>query len=258
MRWVRRLAWEIWLPACLLIVWFLASRGSESFYWPPLARIISDFGRLWIFDHMLSDALPSLIRLTLGFTAAFVVAVGVGLLLGANRALETATRPVIEFIRSTPGIAMLPIIMVVLGTGDAMKVFTIALVSCWPILLNTIDGVRSVEPVLLDVARSYQLSATSRIRHIVLPAAAPQILAGGRTALGVAVVVTVVTEMVGTPGGIGYFILDSQRSFDISEMWTGVFILGIIGYAVNKGFELVEAYVLRWYRGMQQHQEGHQ
>lgn len=256
MKGLRRLTWEIWLPVVLLIVWFFASAGSESFYWPPLAEILSDFRRLWVFDHFVTDALPSIIRLTLGFGIAFVVGVTIGLLLGAFRTLETATRPIIELVRATPGIAMLPIIMVVLGTGDAMKVFTIALVSCWPILLNTIDGVRSVEPVLLDVARSYQLTPASRIRHIVLPAAAPQILAGGRTALGVAVVVTVVTEMVGTPGGIGYFILDSQRSFDISEMWTGVFILGIIGYVVNKGFELAEARVLRWHRGMLQHQEG--
>ncbi len=255
---LRRLIWEAWLPVLLLVIWFIASLGSESFYWPPLAEILSDFGRLWIFDHLLTDALPSVARLTVGFGAAFVAGVGIGLVLGMNRALETATRPVIEFIRATPGIAMLPIIMVVLGTGDVMKVFTIALVSCWPILLNTIDGVRSVEPVLLDVARSYQLSRTSKIRDIVLPAAAPQILAGGRTALGIAVVVTVVTEMVGAPGGIGYFILDSQRSFDISEMWTGVFILGVIGYVVNKGFELAEARVLRWHRGMLQHQEGRQ
>ncbi|WP_432559896.1 ABC transporter permease [Granulicoccus sp. GXG6511] len=254
---LRRLVWEIWLPVLLLVVWFFASLGSESFYWPPLAEILSDFRRLWVFDHLLTDALPTIVRLTIGFGIAFIVGVGIGLLLGTNPALETATRPVIEFVRATPGIAMLPIIMVVLGTGDAMKVFTIALVSCWPILLNTIDGVRAVEPVLVDVARSYQLTRVSRIRDIVLPSAAPQILAGGRTALGVAVVVTVVTEMVGAPGGIGYFILDSQRSFDISEMWTGVFVLGIIGYAVNKGFELAESRVLRWHRGMLQHHEGH-
>lgn len=252
MKRVRRLAWEVWLPVLVVVIWFVASLNSESFYWPPLAEIISDFRRLWIFDHLRSDALPSVMRLAVGFTVAFVVGVGIGLLLGTVRTLETATRPVIELARSTPGIALLPIILVVLGTGDSMKVFTIALVSCWPILLNTIDGVRSVEPVLLDVARSYQLTSFHRIRRIVLPSAAPQILAGGRTALGVAVVVTVVTEMVGTPGGIGYFILDSQRSFDISEMWTGVLILGIIGYLVNKGFELMERHVLRWHRGMQQ------
>lgn len=249
MSFLKRIVWEIWLPVALLVLWGVASLGSADLYWPPLTNILGDFGRLWIFDAFISDAIPSLIRLTLGFVVAFVGAFIVGLVLGSVPILEEAVRPYIEILRSMPGVAVLPVMMLLLGTGDTMKVATIALVTAWPILLNTIDGVRSVEPILNDVASGYRLSMIDRIRFITMPAAMPQVFAGARIALAVAVVAMVVTEMVGRPGGIGYFVLDAQRNFDITAMWTGIFMLGIIGYVVNKGFALLEARVLRWHRG---------
>ncbi|MDO5681382.1 MAG: ABC transporter permease [Propionibacteriaceae bacterium] len=252
---LKRFAWEIWLPIALLVLWWIVSANSTDFYWPPLSDIMADFGKLWIFDHLVEDAMPSVIRLTIGFVIATVVAVTIGLLLGAFPRLEDATRPIVEILRATPGVALLPIMMLLFGTADAMKVLTIALVATWPILLNTIDGVRSVEPVLHDVATSYRLTWLDRIRFITLPAATPNIFAGMRTALSVAVVAMVVTEMVGAPGGIGYFILDSQRNFNITSMWTGIIALGVIGYLVNKGFAALEGIVLSWHRGMMQHQE---
>ncbi len=255
MKTLKRFAWEIWLPVALLVTWFAVSANSQDFYWPPLSDILADFGKLWIFDAFLSDAVPSLWRLTVGFVIGAVFAIAVGLLLGAFPRLEDATRPIVEVLRATPGVALLPIMMLIFGTGDAMKVFTIALVSAWPILLNTIDGVRSVEPVLHDVASSYRLKWLEKIRFITLPAATPNIFAGMRTALSVAVVAMVVAEMVGAPGGIGYFILDSQRNFNITSMWTGIIVLGVIGYVVNKGFAALEGIVLSWHRGMMQHQE---
>lgn len=252
---VKKILWEIWLPLLLLVIWGIVSFNSTDLYWPPLTKIIQQFGNLWIFDAFITDAIPSLIRLTIGFVVAFVVAFLLGLALGAMPLVEQALRPYIEILRSTPGVALLPIMMLLLGTGDVMKVATIALVTAWPILLNTIDGVRSVEPILHDVASGYRLSFIERIRYITMPAAMPQVFAGARIALAVAVVAMVVTEMVGTPGGIGYFVLDAQRNFNITAMWTGIFMLGIIGYLVNKGFALLESRVLRWHHGYTQQQK---
>ncbi|MFW5470230.1 ABC transporter permease [Knoellia sp. CPCC 206435] len=254
--WRSKILWEIWLPAVLVALWWFTSANSTSFYFPPLSTILTEFRALWIFENVPTQIVPSLVRLAAGFAIAVVGGVALGLLLGSVRWLEEATRPIIEFLRATPGVAVLPIMMLILGIGTSMKIGIIALVSAWPILLNTIDGVRSVEPVLRDVSRSYRLSRWDRIRYITLPTAMPQIFAGARTALAIGVVAMVISEMVGTPGGMGYFILSSQREFNIPAMWTGIIALGIVGYLLNKLFGLVENRVLSWHKGMMSHHEG--
>lgn len=245
----RAIAWELWLPVVLVAAWWFASANSTSFYWPALSEITGRLGELWFFDHLIDDAVPSIIRLVAGFSIGFIIAVLLGLLLGSVAALEDATRPLVEFMRALPSVALLPIMMLLLGTGNDMKVITIAIVSTWPILLNTVEGVRAVDPVLHQVASGYQLSRWHRFRYLVLPAAMPQIFAGARVALSMSVVAMVLTEMVGSPGGLGYFVLNSQRTFDIVAMWTGLIVLGLIGYAINKAFGLVEGRVLAWHRG---------
>lgn len=254
--WRSKVLWEIWLPVLLVAVWWVASANSASFYFPPLETILTEFKALWIFQNVPTEIVPSLLRLSAGFAIAVVSGVAFGLLLGSVRWLEEAVRPIIEFMRATPGVAVLPIMMLVLGIGTSMKIGIIGLVAAWPVLLNTIDGVRSVEPVLRDVSTSYRLSSKDRVRYIILPTAAPQIFAGARTALAIAVVAMVISEMVGTPGGIGYFILNSQREFNIPAMWTGIIALGIVGYLLNKLFGLVENRVLSWHKGMMAHHEG--
>lgn len=243
----RALAWEIWLPLLLLLAWLVLSAGSTSFYFPPLADILARTGELWFFDGIVENLLPSLGRILAGFGLALLVGVGAGLLLGLLPRFESAVRPLLEFLRATPGVALLPIAIIFLGIGDGMKVFMIALACMWPILLNTVDGVRSVEPVLLRAARSYRIPLKDRIRFIYVPNAAPQIFAGARVSLAIATVVMVVTEMIGSPGGIGYFILDSQRTFNLLNMWSGIVVLGVLGYVLNLVFRLVEAWVLDWH-----------
>jgi ABC-type nitrate/sulfonate/bicarbonate transport system permease component len=247
---LRMLTWEAWLPVVLLAIWWVTSAGSASPYFPGLSEIASRFGELWLFEHVVIDLVPSLARLGAGFSVAVVVGLGLGIVLGLSPRLEVAVRPVLEFVRATPGVALLPIVMIFFGTGTLMKIVMIALLAAWPILLNTIDGVRSVEPILKDVAATFRMPYRHQLRWVVLPAAAPQIIVGARLGLSVGVIVMVVAEMFGTPGGIGYFILHAQRSFDLVDMWTGIIALGIVGYLLNNLFRLVERTVLRWQRNM--------
>ncbi|WP_104104170.1 ABC transporter permease [Arthrobacter sp. 08Y14] len=244
---LKKIAWELWLPIVLIILWLVFSAASTSFYFPPLSRIMEQFVQIWFFDGIISDLVPSLQRILLGFLLAVLVGVGGGILLGLLRRTEEALRPLLELLRSTPGVALLPIATLFLGVGQEMKLFMIALACTWPILLNTIDGVRSVEPVLLQVAKSYRLTLWQRIRFIYVPNAAPQIFAGARLSLAIAAVVMVVTEMIGSPGGVGYFVLNAQRNFDILSMWTGIIMLGLLGYLLNLAFRLAENRILRWH-----------
>lgn len=248
---ISHILWEAWLPITLLIIWWFASAASTSFYFPSLSLISENFVTTWFGKGFVQDVVPSLMRFFAGFTLAMVIGIGLGMTLGTLQGLERAVRPIVEFFRSTPSVAVLPIMMIILGLGTEMKIGIIAFASLWPVLLNTIDGVRSVEPQLRAVAVSYRLSRWDRFRYIVLPTASPQIFAGARTSLAVAVIAMVVSEILGTPGGIGYFIMASQRAFDTPAMWSGILALGILGYALNKIFAAVEAQALGWHKGMQ-------
>ena len=229
----------------LLAVW---SAGEHSYYYPPLGDVFQSFADTWVFERVGSDVLPSLARMTAGLAIALVVGVALGTLLGRSRRARLAATPLVEFLRATPPTALLPVAIVALGVGNSMKVFVIAFGCVWPILLNTIDGVAGVDPVLDDTAGAYRVSRRDRIRHVVLPAAGPQIFAGIRLAVFLALILMVVSEMVAGTNGIGHFILESQRTFDIAQMWSGILLLGLLGYAMNGGTLLVERRLLRWHR----------
>ena len=239
---------EIAVPLAALAAWWLASSDSNSFYFPPLSEILTTFADTWLFERTGSDVVPSLARLLAGFALAVVVGVAGGLLLGMAPAARRTTGPIVEFLRAIPPPALIPAAIVVLGVGDVMKVMIIATACVWPILLNAIDGVAGIETTLLDTARSYCIRPLDRLRYVILPAALPQIFAGMRTSLSIAIIVMVVSELVASTNGVGFFILESQSSFAIPEMWSGILLLGILGYALNLGFTGVERRVLGWHR----------
>jgi ABC-type nitrate/sulfonate/bicarbonate transport system permease component len=249
MKRVAPVALEVTVPLALLALWALLSSQSDTYYFPPLTDILEAFADTWLFERVGSDVVPSLVRLALGYGIACLVAVAVGLALGSSRTLRAAADPAVQFLRSIPPPALLPFGILVLGVGTSMKVFMIAFVCLWPVLLNTIDGVAGVDPTQRETARVYGIGARKRLLHVVLPAAAPQIFAGMRTALSLALILMVISEMVASTNGIGYFVLQAQRSFAITEMWSGILLLGILGYTLNGMFGLVERRVLRWHRG---------
>jgi ABC-type nitrate/sulfonate/bicarbonate transport system permease component len=240
---------EITVPLLLLVLWGLLSANSDTYYFPPLTDILQTFMDTWVFERVRSDVVPSLTRLAAGYGIACFVAIAAGLALGLSRPLRRATDPIVQFLRAIPPPALLPFGILVLGVGNSMKIFIIAFVCLWPVLLNTIDGVAGVDPTLRETARVYDIGSVDRVLRVTLPAAAPQIFAGMRTALSLALILMVISEMVASTNGIGYFVLQAQRSFAIPEMWSGILLLGILGYVLNALFLLVERRVLRWHRG---------
>lgn len=247
---LKRIGWELWLPVVVIAVWWILSSGSQSFYFPPLSTIFTSFHHDWLFAHVGSDLWPSVRRLLLGLLIGTFGGLVVGLVLGVVRPLEIAATPITEFFRAMPSAAMLPIMVLLFGLGMEMKLAIIAFVTFFPVLLNTVDGVRALDPLLGDVSRSYRIRFWDRMLYIYLPAASPQVFAGARISVSMSVIAMTVSEMVGTPGGMGYFVLDSQRGYAIPSMWSGIIALGILGYALNKLFVLIENRVLSWHRGM--------
>jgi ABC-type nitrate/sulfonate/bicarbonate transport system permease component len=240
---------EVTVPILVLVAWGLASAQSETYYFPPLTDILSTFADTWLFERVGSDVVPSLVRMGLGFGIAVVVGISVGLALGLSPRGRRAAAPIVEFLRAIPPPALLPFAILVIGVGNSMKVFIIAFVCIWPILLNTIDGVTGVDPTLRETTRVYGISKRESVWRVMLPAASPQIFAGMRTSLSLALIMMVISEMVASTNGIGYFVLQAQRTFAIPEMWSGILLLGILGYTLNGAFVLIEKRVLRWHRG---------
>jgi ABC-type nitrate/sulfonate/bicarbonate transport system permease component len=240
---------EVTVPLLVLVAWGVLSAGSDTYYFPPLTDILSTFADTWLFERVGSDVVPSLVRMGLGFGIAVIVAISTGVLLGVSPRARRAVAPIVEFLRAIPPPALLPFAILVIGVGDSMKVFIIAFVCVWPILLNTIDGVTGVDPTLRETTRVYGISGRDRLWRVMLPAASPQIFAGMRTSLSLALILMVISEMVASTNGIGYFVLQSQRSFAIPEMWSGILLLGILGYVLNAVFLVIERRVLRWHRG---------
>ena len=195
------------------------------------------------------DLLPSVERFVEGIALAVAFGVTIGLVLGLWPLGRRATAPTIDFLRSIPAPALISVMIVLLGFGDGMKVSAIAFAAFFPTLLNTIDGVRGVDPHQLEMARAYKIGRRDRILRIVLPAASPQIFAGLRVTLGVALAVMVFSEMVAGTSGLGFYIVFAQETYRIPDMWSGIIVLGLIGYAVNLVFLMTERRALRWHRG---------
>lgn len=246
---VRNLVLELWLPVSLVAAWWIISADSTSFYWPPLSEILTTFRQDWLFARVGSDLLPSLERFLIGYLIAVVIGVSVGLALGLYPLARRASEPVLDFFRAMPMPALLPIAIVALGIGSGSKVFLIAFGAVWPVLLATIDGVRGVDPNLLDMSRVYRLSKRQTIRDVVLPAASPLIFVGARVALAIALILMVFSELIAANHGLGAYVLRSQQSFAIPEMWAGTILLGLIGYTANLLFSMIEHRVLAWHRG---------
>ena len=130
-----------------------------------------------------------------------------------------------------------------------MKLLVIVSGAVWPILLNTVEGVRAIDEVLADTCRCYGISGARRLRVLTLRAASPQIVTGMRQALSIAIILMVISDMFASSSGLGYAIVDFQRGFSIPEMWSGILLLGLLGFALSLVFRVFEARALRWYHG---------
>ena len=246
---LRRAATLLALPVVLVAAWWVVTDGSQSFYWPPLREVVGVFGDTWLSGRLTSDVLPSLGRLLLGYAVALVAGVSLGVLAGSSRTFRAVVEPPLEFLRAVPPPVLVPILILLAGVGTSMKVLVIAAGCIWPILLNTIEGVRAIDPVLRDAAAAYRLGRLARLRHLVLRGASPQIAAGCRQALSIGLILMVISEMFAASNGLGFTIIRFQRSFAIPEMWSGIILLGLIGVVLSLLFRLVESRLLAWYEG---------
>jgi ABC-type nitrate/sulfonate/bicarbonate transport system permease component len=245
-----RLAAEIAVPIAMLLAWQLWTAHAASPKFPRLSTILVKFQEMWLFSQFTTHVVPSLERILLGFGIAVVVGIALGVPLGLSHWARKAAMPHIEYWRAMPPPALLPISIVLLHSiGNVQKVAFISFFCVFPILLNTIDGVRGIDPTLIETAQSYGVPRRERIRRLVLPAALPQIAAGMRTSLSLAVIMMVLSEYFSSTSGVGYVLLISKNTFQLAPMWAAIVLIGLLGYLLNLLFLLAERRMLSWHRG---------
>jgi ABC-type nitrate/sulfonate/bicarbonate transport system permease component len=235
-----------------LLIWECGSRSSANLqlYIPPISQIIGALSEL-IFSGLVTTHLLTTVRRFLeGYLLAAVIAVSAGVALGYFRFAHSLLEMLIEFLRPMPSVAIIPVAILLLGIGDSMIVAVTVYASLWPILVNTIDGVRRIEQTLIDTGRTFGLGRRRMLWQIVLPAASPYIVTGLRISLSIALILVTTAEMVAGSRGLGFFILDEERSLHSSNMYAGIILVAVLGYALNRLFIALERQAMQWHRGM--------
>jgi ABC-type nitrate/sulfonate/bicarbonate transport system permease component len=235
----------------LLFLWEISSRSSQTvqLYFPPVSEVIQALFGLILSRELVGHLIASLGRFFAGYLLSGLFAVTLGILLGYFRATYSLFEILIEFLRPMPSVAMIPVAILLLGIGNPMIVAVTIYACTWPILINTIDGVRNIEPILLDTGKTFGLGRWKILTTIILPAALPYIMTGLRISLAIALILVTTSEMVVGGDGLGFFILDEERSLRTSNMYAGIVLVAILGYGLNRLFILVENRAMAWHRG---------
>ncbi|MFF0659165.1 ABC transporter permease [Micromonospora tulbaghiae] len=248
--------YAVGLPVLTVALWAVWSTRSTNRFLVGPRTLLDAFRQTWIGPAFVDDVLPSLYRLLAGLLASILLGVAAGVVIGRFRPLREILEPLLEFFRAIPPPVLIPVAMLLLGITDTMKVVVIVSGAIWPILLNTIEGVRATDSVMMETAHSFRISRWDRLWRLILPAAGPRIMTGVRQALSVALILMVISEMFASSAGLGYRIAYFQRNYLIAEMWSGILLLGLIGVVLAVAFGVVERRVLRWYHGMKELNRG--
>ncbi|MBA4025912.1 MAG: ABC transporter permease [Gordonia sp.] len=234
--------------ALLLVFWEVAPRIGlvDKTFLPPFSDVVDALIKLAQSGQLSEHISASVGRALKGFTVAVVVAVPLGIVIGWYRPVAQLLNPVLELFRNTAALALLPVFVLILGIGETSKVALVIYACMFPILLNTISGVRTVDPLLIKSARSLGLSSFRLFQKVILPAALPTIFTGIRLSAAASILVLIAAEMVGARSGLGYLIMASQLNFQIPQMYAGILTIALVGLVFNFVLVIIERRFSRW------------
>ncbi|MBB3111573.1 NitT/TauT family transport system permease protein [Paenibacillus phyllosphaerae] len=232
----------------LAAVWEVVPRTGavEVAFLPPLSEVLQAWWNLLVSGELWNHFEASIIRSLSGFGIALVIAIPLGLLIGWYRGLSELLTPVLELFRNTAALALLPVFTLILGIGETSKITLIVFACSWPILLNTISGVKNVDPLLIKSAKSMGLNSFKLFTKVILPASVPTIFTGVRLAGAGSILVLIAAEMVGAKAGLGYLINYAQFNFQTPEMYAGILTISLIGLLFNHGLVALERKFTAW------------
>jgi len=234
--------------AALAAIWEIFPRLGivDATFLPPLSEVLAAWWQLAASGELLQHVEASLVRSMGGLGLAIVAAIPLGLVIGWYKPVATLLNPLLELFRNTAALALLPVFVLILGLGETSKIAIIFYACSWPILLNTISAVRTVDPLLIKSARSLGLGPLRLFQKVVLPAAVPTIFTGIRLAGAFSILILIAAEMVGAKAGLGYLINYAQYNFAVPDMYAGIITISAIGLVVNQLLLAVERRFSTW------------
>ena len=252
LRRVLHLGWRSALVVALAAWWELAPRLelTDPAFFPPLSEVLAAGWALALNGQLWQHTSASVGRALGGFGIAVLYAVPLGLAIGWYRSLGEFLNPLIELLRNTAALALLPVFILLLGIGEVSKVAMVVYACSWPLLLNTIAAVKQVDPLLIKSARTMGASARQLFLKVILPASVPTIFVGIRLASATSILVLVAAEMVGAKSGLGYLIIYAQYSFLIADMYFGIIAITLIGVVFNALLQIAERRLTAWKPGV--------
>lgn len=236
------------LLAAFLVLWQVASKAGwvNPAVFPPLDAIAAALWKGISSGALLDDIAISLQRAGSAYLAAIVIGIPLGLLMGQIRLVEQALDPILQLFRQTSALALYPVFILLLGLGEASKIFVIFWATLFPILLATTGGVKEVDAKLVEMARTYGASRLTVFRRVILPAALPAIFIGLRLSATTALLLLIASEMIGANKGVGFQVMNAQYNFQIPLMFAAIFLLAGLGLLANALLVALQRRLCRW------------
>jgi ABC-type nitrate/sulfonate/bicarbonate transport system permease component len=231
---------------CVAFVELFARLGWLTSYVPPPTAVFAA-----LFQGLINGDISSQVGITLwvyiqGLALATVVSILVGILMGTYKPVYDALKVIVEFLRPVPSVAMIPLAILFFGLGQQMRISVISYAAFWPLLINTIYGVRAIDPQALDVARNFGITGSEALFRVTLPSALASIATGFRVSATIALVVTITTELIAGNSGIGFFISQMEQANRLPPMYAAIILTGILGYLLNTLYFTLEHKVVFW------------
>ena len=236
------------VPAFIIFLWWLVVRyfHVNAFLFPSPDRILSAFKRLVERDELQRHIGTSFVRAFRGFSLSLIFAIPLGVLFHSFRRFFSYFDGLMNFLRNVPPLAMIPLLILWFGIGEASKLAVIVLSCFFPIFLNTLSGLNNVDKKLLVMGDSLGLTRFEKIRYILIPEAAPSVITGLRLALGNSWRAIIAAEMIAASSGIGYMILDAEEMAKTDVVYAGIITIGIMGLFMDKMCLLILAKLCPW------------
>lgn len=232
----------------LLVAWqvFADARLISPIFFPAPTRALSVLAARITDGSIFAPLAATVLRMIFGWLLACLVGVALGVAIASSRIARDLLEPTLEFLRPLPASSVIPVAILFLGLSNMMSLAVIAFGAIWPVLLATIHGFTAVSPELRDVADVLGFSRSKYLTSIALPAAGPDIMAGVRVSLAIALILTVVTEMQASLAGLGWDIFYAQRVYRSADLYAGLIVLGLVGFAANHLLQRLERQALPW------------
>lgn len=239
---------QIISPVAFIVIWEMVARFNwiDVRFWPAPSTIMEASTKMISSGEIFRHLNISLVRLVLGFALGAIPGLVLGLAMGLFRWLRTILDPFIAFAYPIPKSSILPLIMLIFGLGEMTKVVTVALGVFFLVLINTVAGVRNINPIYLDAAKNFGAGRVDTIIHVAFPGALPLIFAGLKLGLGAGLILIVIAEMVGARNGLGYLIWESWQSFAVARLYVGLIVIGLLGYVTTVAMEELEKRLVPW------------